>query len=68
MHGEEDEKIPIAFNLDNFNALKTTDKEFFIVKKARHENVGDVGGVLYQQKLLDFLNRCVILPPLSKTL
>lgn len=60
VHGDVDEKIPIAFNLDNFNALKTTDKEFFIVENAGHENVSEVGGAIYQQKLLDFLNRCVI--------
>lgn len=60
VHGDADEKIPITFNLDNFNALKTTDKEFFIVKNARHDNVREVGGAIYQQKLLDFLNRCVI--------
>ena len=35
IHGDADEKIPIAFNLDNFNALKTSDKEFFIVKGRR---------------------------------
>lgn len=60
VHGDADEKIPIAFNLDNFNALKTTDKEFFIVENAGHDNVSEVGGAIYQQKLLDFLNRCVI--------
>ena len=62
VHGDTDEKIPIAFNLDNFNALKTTDKEFFIVKGAGHDNVSEVGGALYQQKLLDFLNRCLLSP------
>ena len=60
VHGDADEKIPIAFNLDNFNALKTTDKEFFIVENAGHDNVSEVGGAIYLQKLLDFLNRCVI--------
>lgn len=59
IHGDADEKIPIAFNLDNFNALKTSDKEFFTVKNAGHEDVGEMGGAAYQQKLLDFLNRCV---------
>ena len=62
VHGDADEKIPIAFNLDNFNALKTTHKEFFIVKDAGHDNVSEVGGALYQQKLLDFLNRCLLSP------
>lgn len=59
VHGDADKKIPIAFNLDNFNALKTSDKEFFIVRGAGHEDVGEVGGSAYQKKLHDFLNRCV---------
>jgi uncharacterized protein len=59
IHGDADEKIPITFNLDNFNALKTTDKEFYIVKGARHEDVREVGGAAYEQKMLEFLNRCV---------
>ena len=63
VHGDADEKIPIDFNLDNFDALKTTDKEFFIVKGAGHEDVKEVGGVAYEQKILSFLNRCVISPP-----
>jgi uncharacterized protein len=59
IHGDADKKIPIAFNLDNFNALKTTDKEFYIVKGAGHEDVREVGGAAYEQKMLEFLNRCV---------
>ena len=59
VHGDADEKIPISFNLNNFNALKTADKEFFIVKGAGHEDVAEVGGAKYRQKLLDFLNRCL---------
>ena len=63
VHGDADEKIPISFNFDNFNALKTTDKEFFIVKGAGHENVSEIGGTIYQQKVLEFINRCVLSHP-----
>ena len=42
-------KIPIAFNCDNFQALKTSDKVFYIVKGAGHENVQAVGGAEYQK-------------------
>jgi alpha-beta hydrolase superfamily lysophospholipase len=56
-HGDMDEKIPIGFNQDNFSALKSQDKEFYIVKGANHDNVGEIGGEVYRQKILDFLKR-----------
>ncbi len=59
IHGDADEKIPLSFNQDNFKALKTSDKEFYIVKGAGHEDVREVGSAVYEQKLLGFLNRCV---------
>ena len=62
IHGDADEKIPIAFNRDNFQALKTSDKTFYTVKGAGHEDVWAIGGAEYEKKLLDFLNRCVHLP------
>lgn len=55
-HGDEDQKIPIEFNQDNFNNLKSTDKEFYIVKGAGHLNLGTVGGATYRAKILNFLN------------
>ncbi|HEY9700909.1 MAG TPA: alpha/beta fold hydrolase [Allocoleopsis sp.] len=56
-HGDMDEKIPIHFNEDNFKALKSNDKEFFVVKGANHNNVGDIGGEKYRQKILSFLRK-----------
>ncbi|MBL7814372.1 MAG: alpha/beta fold hydrolase [Saprospiraceae bacterium] len=61
IHGDVDEKIPIQFHRDNFSALKTTDKEFFVVNGAGHDNVSETGGTVYYQKILTFLNRCVSL-------
>jgi uncharacterized protein len=57
VHGDADEKIPIDFNKENFAALKSADKEFFIVKGAGHNNVGEIGGAQYRQKVFGFLNR-----------
>jgi uncharacterized protein len=57
VHGDADEKIPIDFNKENFAALKSADKEFFVVKGAGHNNVGEVGGAQYRQKVFGFLNR-----------
>jgi uncharacterized protein len=57
VHGDMDENIPIAFNIENYEALKSKDKEFYTVHGATHFNVGEVGGEAYKKKLLDFLNR-----------
>lgn len=66
VHGDADEKIPIDFHRDNFAALNSTDKEFFVVKGAGHDNVGEIGGDNYRQKIFGFLNR-VLKHPLSIT-
>ncbi len=57
IHGDIDEKIPIAFNQENFKALLSKDKEFWIVRGAGHQNVGEKGGKEYLQKILHFINR-----------
>jgi uncharacterized protein len=68
VHGDIDTNIPIAFNIENFNALKSNDKEFYTVKGATHFDVGEVGGEAYKKKVLDFLNRqtqAILLSPLK---
>ena len=64
VHGDADEKIPMGFNRDNFAALNSTDKEFFVVQGAGHDNVGEIGGEKYRQKIFGFLNR-IVKGPLS---
>jgi uncharacterized protein len=64
VHGDVDEKIPIDFNKENFAALKSVDKEFFVVQGAGHDNVGVIGGDNYRKKIFSFLNR-IIKRPLS---
>ncbi len=66
VHGDIDEKIPIEFNQQNYDALKSEDKEFYVVKGAGHENVGEIGGEQYMAKLLSFLNRQVAVAARSK--
>lgn len=65
VHGDADEKIPIDFNRDNFQNLKSADKEFYVVEGAGHNDVGKVGGERYRRKILGFLNR-VLKRPLPK--
>jgi uncharacterized protein len=60
VHGDMDEKIPMAFNKQNFEALKSKDKEFYIIKGAGHDNVGEMGGQAYQDKILSFIERQIV--------
>jgi uncharacterized protein len=55
VHGDCDEKIPIAFNQINFQALASSKKEFYTVKKAGHDDVGEKGGQAYMEKILLFI-------------
>jgi uncharacterized protein len=57
IHGDKDTKIPIAFNQENYAALKSKDKEFYTVHGAGHADVGSVGGAVYLSKVLTFFNR-----------
>lgn len=59
IHGEIDEKIPIAFNKENFEALQSKDKEFWIVKGAGHQDVCAKGGEAYFKKVIAFIKRQV---------
>ncbi|MDZ7879086.1 MAG: alpha/beta fold hydrolase [Saprospiraceae bacterium] len=67
VHGDADEKIPMDFNKENFAALKSVDKEFFIVKGAGHDNVGEIGGADYRKKIFSFLNRIIKRPLIIKS-
>jgi uncharacterized protein len=60
VHGDSDEKIPMAFNKQNFEALKSMDKEFYIIRGAGHDNVGEMGGQAYLDKILAFIERQVV--------
>ena len=57
VHGDADNKIPMGFNLENFAALNSKDKDFFVVKGAGHDNVGEIGGDSYRHKIFSFLHR-----------
>ena len=59
VHGDSDEKIPMTFNKQNFDALKSKDKEFYIINGAGHDNVGEIGGQVYLDKILTFIKRQV---------
>ena len=54
-HGTRDEKIPFSFGENNFNHLKTKQKEFVRVEGAGHLNLHLNGGVDYWNKLSAFI-------------
>jgi uncharacterized protein len=54
-HGVLDDKIPFAFGQNNFNALKTRDKQFIPVANAGHLDVHQKGGAAYWVKMKDFI-------------
>jgi fermentation-respiration switch protein FrsA (DUF1100 family) len=54
-HGELDDKIPISFGEHNFNALKTTKKQFVRVKNAGHFDLQAKGGNEYWLKMMNFI-------------
>ncbi len=57
IHGDKDTKIPIAFNQENYAALRSQDKEFYTVHGAGHLDVGSVGGAVYLSKVIAFFDK-----------
>ncbi len=53
-HGDIDEKIPIAFNQNNFEHCASTHKYFEIIKNAHHQHLWAVGCNNYKIKLTEF--------------
>jgi uncharacterized protein len=60
-HGESDDKIPISFGENNFNALKTAEKQFIRIKGAGHFDLQSKGGFDYWIKMKNFILKNAIL-------
>jgi fermentation-respiration switch protein FrsA (DUF1100 family) len=54
-HGTADDKIPFAFGLENFNALKSSDKTWIPIEGATHHNLQGLGGEAYFEKMKTFI-------------
>jgi uncharacterized protein len=54
-HGTADDKIPFAFGLENFNALKSSDKTWVPIEGATHHNLQGLGGEAYFEKMKAFI-------------
>jgi len=55
IHGSEDERINISYGKLNYENLKSTQKEFITVDKAKHMDVWEVGGEPLFDQIFDFI-------------
>ena len=55
VHGNKDRRIDIQYGKENFNALKSKEKEFLEVDNATHLSVWKTGGDEYFEKVYRFL-------------
>lgn len=57
VHGDQDQRINIAYGQENFAAISSPDKQFMTVSGAGHLNVWDVGGDEYFNTVFKFLDQ-----------
>jgi len=58
-HGSADKSISAAYGKALHDAAASTEKEFYLVEGAGHNNVANMGGTAYQKKLELFINQHV---------
>jgi len=56
-HGDADENISYQYGQQLFDNLKSTDKEFYLVKNGGHVGLWDAGGVAFEEKMMRFIER-----------
>jgi hypothetical protein len=56
-HGTEDERISYNYGQFNFNHLASTDKQFYPVQGAHHNDLSTYGGTAYTESIMAFLKR-----------
>ncbi|MBK7938719.1 MAG: alpha/beta fold hydrolase [Lewinellaceae bacterium] len=59
MHGDRDNKIPIEFNLRNYNAVQSDEKQWITVKNAGHNNLWHAQGSDLKVRVLTFLQQAI---------
>lgn len=59
MHGDRDNKIPIEFNLRNYNAVQSTEKQWITVKNAGHNNLWHAQGSDLKVQVLLFIQQAI---------
>ncbi len=56
-HGDADKNISYHYGQQLFDNLKSTDKEFYLVKDGGHVGLWDAGGKVFEDKMLGFIER-----------
>ena len=56
-HGDADEHISVEYGKALFRNLNSEDKELEIVEGAHHNNVFQIGGQVYKEKVFRFIER-----------
>jgi len=59
-HGDADENISYQYGQQLFEDLKSTDKEFYLVKNGGHVGLWDAGGPVFEAKMLGFIERQLV--------
>ena len=56
-HGDADENISYQYGQQLFDNLKSTDKEFYLVKNGGHVGLWNTGGIAFEDKMMGFIER-----------
>lgn len=56
-HGDADKNISYQYGQQLFDNLKSTDKEFYLVKNGGHVGLWDAGGKDFEAKMMGFIER-----------
>ena len=57
VHGDKDQRISIAYGLENFEQLASKEKEFLTIEGANHLTVWQTQGEAYFEKAFDFIEK-----------
>lgn len=57
VHGTNDERISIKYAKQNFSKIPSDKKEYLEIDSAKHADVWKIGGDVYFEKVLSFLNK-----------
>ncbi len=62
-HGDSDKNISFTYGQQLFDNLKTRDKQFVLIEGGGHFDLFKKGGIEYKNKMMDFIQRNLMLPP-----
>ncbi|VXB90432.1 conserved hypothetical protein [Flavobacterium sp. 9AF] len=57
VHGNQDQRIHIQYAKENYAAIPSSQKEFLEINQANHLNVWKVGGKIYFDKVMAFIEK-----------